>query len=204
MSHLIHPLLCTGNIFTGDIEVHSFTVVMSFLRKNFQFHKIAYCFAILQLIFIFSTDFFLTKMGKILHLIQGNLLSALYYYFFNILFTQLVSRSISSASSPSRWSNPSVLSPSRITLFITRIRWFHVPLTFAATFVALGQLRKYRIKNIQSQTDADEVDIYKPSHLEVGYFILVVRIASIFLDFFTDFNVQDASFAYTLTTLGVD
>lgn len=60
-------------------------------------------------------------------------------------------------------------------MLITRIRWFHVPLTFAFTFVGLGQLRKYRIRNIPTTgpENGDQLTIYKASHLEVAFYCLV-------------------------------
>ena len=60
---------------------------------------------------------------------------------------------------------------SRFSLLVTQIRWFHLPLTFATTFVALQQLRKYRLNNIKNSQNDDDCDnpiaVYKASNLEV-------------------------------------
>lgn len=61
---------------------------------NFRPNKLVYHFVytldILKIIFIFSTDFFFTKMVKILHLIQGNLLSTLFHLIY--LYSTSVSK----------------------------------------------------------------------------------------------------------------
>lgn len=74
------------------------------------------------------------------------------------------------------------LGPAKLARLIRKIRWFHLPLSFALTLAAFSQFRKFRVNQIRRELADDEDNpfrLYRPTSLELKmYHMLPLRTIS--------------------------